>query len=58
MKSQVDLCINELPSGLATQSDTNTVEPVLIATEMLAFSSKSSGNKNDSDLMNGKIIPI
>ena len=29
----------------------DTVEPDLIATEMLAFPSKSSGNKNGSDLM-------
>ena len=35
----------------------NTVEPDLIATEMLAFPSKSSVNKNDSDLIYDKAIP-
>ena len=36
----------------------NTVEADLIAREMLAFPSKSSGNKNDSDPINGKTTPI
>ena len=35
-----------------------TVELDLIATEMLAFPSNSSRNKNDSDLKNGKTTPI
>ena len=30
--------------------EADTVEPDLIATELLAFPSKSSGNKNDRDL--------
>ena len=33
------------------------VEPDLIVTEMLAFPSKSSINKKDSDPINGKTIP-
>ena len=36
----------------------STVEPGLIATEMLAFPSKSSRNKNDSDPLDGKTTPI
>ena len=39
-----------LSSLLATRRFA-TVEPDLIVTEMLAFPSKSSRNKNDSDLM-------
>ena len=35
-----------------------TVEPNLIATEILVFPSKSSRNKNDSDPINGKTTPI
>ena len=37
---------------------TSTVQPDLIVTEMLAFPSKSSRNKNDSDPINGKTTPI
>ena len=35
-----------------------TVKPDLIATKMLAFTSKSPRNKNDSNSINGKITPI
>ena len=36
----------------------DTVEPEWMAIEMLAFSSKSSPDKNDSDPINGKTTPI
>ena len=36
----------------------NTVEPDSIATQMLAFPSKPSRNKDDSDAVNGKTTPI
>ena len=42
----VDLAVVNANSG----SSSNTVEPDLIATEMLAFPSKSARNTNDSDL--------
>ena len=45
-------------SDMSIGEKVSTVEPDLIATEMLAFPSKSSRNKNDSDLINGKTTPI
>ena len=36
----------------------HTVELELIVTETLTFPSKSSRNKNDSNLINGKTTPI
>ena len=36
----------------------HTVESDLIATEMLAFPSKSSRDEDDSDLINEKTTPI
>ena len=38
-------------SGGSSCNALHTVEPHLIVTEMLAFPSKASGNKNDSNLM-------
>ena len=48
------LPIGQVRPGTDSMLESNTVEPDLIATEMLALPSKSSRNKNNSDLMNGK----
>ena len=50
-------CITFL-SACVPVSSADTVESNLIATEMVAFPSKSSRNNNDSDPVNGRTTPI
>ena len=47
-----------MPPQLPEAGLKTTVELDLIATEMLAFPSKLSRNKNDSDPISGRTTPI
>ena len=55
-KTAYEMCGRDWSSDVC--SSDLTVEPDLIATEMLEFPSKSSRNKNDSDPINGNTDPI